>query len=125
MNPFAFNSEGDYAILLDPKEADSNKLLENLSIRFPAVLELAKRNEGQIDFLTSTTATKVRDKEAVERTTTVYVLPLHIGKDGVNDMEESYDMLKDLKRDYRRHPSGKLHLLVSEGLDLRSYILHG
>ncbi|KAK9731766.1 hypothetical protein QE152_g13353 [Popillia japonica] len=45
---------------------------------------MVRRNEGQIDYLTSTTATKRRDRETEEKTTTVFVLPLQINKDGIN-----------------------------------------
>ncbi|KAK9711074.1 hypothetical protein QE152_g25680 [Popillia japonica] len=84
MNQAVLNSDGNCAILMDPRDVESNIMVDNISMRFPAVLDLAKRNEGHIDFLTSTTATKIRDKEAVEKTTSVYILPLHINKDGIN-----------------------------------------
>ncbi|KAK9729478.1 hypothetical protein QE152_g15949 [Popillia japonica] len=56
MNPSSLNSEGDLAILVDPREADHNKILENISIRYPEILDMVKKNEGQIDYLTNTTA---------------------------------------------------------------------
>lgn len=117
MSPANLISEGNVAILIDPRKVETNKTLENLSMRYPAVLDMVRRNEGQIDYLTSTTATKRRDRETEEKTTTVFVLPLQINKDGINDMQEVYKLLTELKDTYGRHLAGGMNLMVSEGLD--------
>ncbi|KAK9731171.1 hypothetical protein QE152_g13885 [Popillia japonica] len=53
MSPANLISEGNVAILIDPRKVETNKTLENLSMRYPAVLDMVRRNEGQIDYLTS------------------------------------------------------------------------
>ncbi|KAK9731464.1 hypothetical protein QE152_g13650 [Popillia japonica] len=118
MNPSSLNSEGDLAILVDPREADHSKILENISIRYPEILDMVRKNEGQIDYLTNTTSTRVRGKEIEEKTTTVYLLPVKICKDGFNDIEEVYKVIRDLKDIYQHHPPGKLNITVPNELNL-------
>ncbi|KAK9729435.1 hypothetical protein QE152_g15950 [Popillia japonica] len=103
------------------------------SIRYPEILDMVKKNEGQIDYLTNTTATRVRGqidyltnttatrvrgKEIEEKTTTVYILPVKICKDGFNDIEEVYKVVKELKDIYQHHPSGKLNITVPNELNI-------
>ncbi|KAK9718508.1 hypothetical protein QE152_g23129 [Popillia japonica] len=117
MSPTSFNSEGDVAILVDPGGANTNKMLERLSMRYPAVLDMVNRNEGQVDYLTSTTSTQLRSEQIKEVKTTVYVLPLQANRDGTNDIQEAFNVLRELKEIYGRHPSGRLKLLLSDDCD--------
>lgn len=117
MAPTSFRAEGDFAILIDPSKTDTNKCLQRLSMRFPALTDMVKENEGRIDYLTCTTATKVRNREIEETRTTVYILPLQVHNDGINDVQEAYNVLKELKDIYRSQVRGTLNLMVADGLD--------
>ncbi|KAK9686657.1 hypothetical protein QE152_g37029 [Popillia japonica] len=117
MAPTSFRAEGDFAILIDPSKTDTNKCLQRLSMRFPALIDMVKENEGRIDYLTCTTATKVRNREMEETRTTVYILPLQVHNDGINDVQEAYNVLKELKDIYRSQVRGTLNLMVADGLD--------
>ncbi|KAK9744560.1 hypothetical protein QE152_g7657 [Popillia japonica] len=146
-SPTSINFEGDMAILLDPAKAETNGSLKKLSARHPAVLDMVRKNEGQIDYLASTTATKRRNQEVEEKTTSVYILPLQVNTDGINNIQEAYNVLsilplqvntdginniqeaynvlRELKGIYKGHPLGRLNIMLSDGLDQQYMIYKG
>lgn len=111
------NSDGDFAILFDPGDTTENKIVDNLNLKFPDMKDIITKNEGQIDYLVSTVATRTKKQESTEKTTALYILPFKIDKEGLNNMEEAYNTFKALKDSMHVHPTKKLNLILSDGLN--------
>ncbi|KAK9731789.1 hypothetical protein QE152_g13397 [Popillia japonica] len=111
-------SDGDFAFLLDPKCIQESKKMESVMMVYPDIKDFIAKNEGQIDYLIKTVATKTRYQETSEKITGLYFLPIEINKEGVNRMEDIYDIIKSLENIMQVHPTDKLKLLVAEGLNV-------
>lgn len=107
---------GDYAILMDPKKAEYNKLEGNLMLRYAGLAELIKNNDGQPDFLIQTSNTRTRSGVSDGDSSAVHLLPLEIDPAGVNDMATVYDKIVRLKENIPVHPTERINLVISEGL---------
>lgn len=108
--------QGDFAIITDPKNADGNKLVEKLQVKYSGLNELITSNEGQVDYLIQTARVKTRRNEYEENSSAVYLIPLTIDKAGVNDMELLYNKIKEFKETTQVHPSKLVNLVIGEGL---------
>ncbi|KAK9728087.1 hypothetical protein QE152_g18141 [Popillia japonica] len=111
-------SDGDFAFLLDPKCIEESKKMESVMMVYPDIKDFIAKNEGQIDYLIKTVATKTRYQETSEKITGLYFIPIEINKEGVNRMEDIYDIIKSLENITQVHPTDKLKLLVAEGLNV-------
>ncbi|KAK9685676.1 Endonuclease-reverse transcriptase [Popillia japonica] len=87
------NLEGDLALVLDPARATEDKAMENIMKMHPDLRAVVEKCDGQLDYMVKTIATRTRNLETTERTIVIYILPLKIDADGINDMEEAYDMI--------------------------------
>ncbi|KAK9708922.1 hypothetical protein QE152_g26909 [Popillia japonica] len=91
------NLEGDLALVLDPARATEDKAMENIMKMHPDLRAVVEKCDGQLDYMVKTIATRTRNLETTERTIAIYILPLKIDADGINDMEEAYDMVRRLR----------------------------
>lgn len=110
------NSDGDYAVLMDPTAIDGDRTFEKISLKFPNVYELTRNNEGQINYLVNTVATTIKNQEKMEKTTALYTLPLKPLADGIDKMEDLYKMLEMFKDEMSVHPTDKVNILLHERL---------
>lgn len=116
LNTTNMTSEGDLALLLNPKNLEGEKKIENLMLVHPDIKDFSTKNIGQIDYAIKTVATKKKGQETKEKTTVLYFLPIDINRDGVNNIEEVYNIITDLLNTMQVHPTDRLKLFVSEGL---------
>nr|CAH7745932.1 unnamed protein product [Callosobruchus chinensis] len=105
----------DIAVILDPKQ-ESKGIIKDLCERYTDIKELLDEGytDGKIEFVTSQTTTS---RHSGDKTTTIYLLPLTIDPNGVNDMKMVYDMLKDLMERISKNPIGSCLLITQEGLN--------
>mgnify|MGYP000376690804 FL=1 len=87
---------GDYAIIADLRNLGGNKAIEKLTTKYIGLTELIEENEGQNDFLIQTARTKTRKSESTDSSSAVYLVPMEINKQGVNNMKDVYRCVKEL-----------------------------
>ncbi|KAK9670966.1 hypothetical protein QE152_g41073, partial [Popillia japonica] len=87
LNTTNMTSEGDLALLLNPKNLEGEKKIENLMLVHPDIKDFSTKNIGQIDYAIKTVATKKKGQETKEKTTVLYFLPIDINRDGVNNID--------------------------------------
>lgn len=83
----------------------------------PDLKDVVEKCDGQLDYIVKTVATKTRKQEMSERTSAIYILPLEIDMEGINDMEDVYDMVRRLKLSMHIHSTDKVNVFLGEGLD--------
>lgn len=121
-NQMAMTERGDdYAILMDPKKAEYNKLEENLMLRYPGLAEMVKNSDGEPDFLVQTSNTRTKTGASDGECSAVHLLPMEIDTAGVNDMATVYDRIAKLKKNISVHPTEHMNLVISDGLKF-SYV---
>lgn len=111
------NLEGDLALVLDPARATEDKAMENIMKMHPDLRAVVEKCDGQLDYMVKTIATRTRNLETTERTIAIYILPLKIDADGINDMEEAYDMVRRLRMSMDIHPTAKINMVLGENLN--------
>lgn len=117
LNASSCNEQGDLAILLDPKAVADNKAVESLIPLYPEIKEMASKSTGEIDYVIKVVATKTRSQKTSEMSSALYILPLKIDKAGINNMEDAYNILVELKNTMSVHPTNTLRIILSEGLN--------
>lgn len=95
--PTNLGAEGDIAIILDPESTERNQTLENLKMMHPDLKEIISKNEGELDYTVKTTVVRSKDQQTYEKTSATYILPVKVNKDGVNRMDEIFELLRELK----------------------------
>ncbi|KAK9692820.1 hypothetical protein QE152_g34900 [Popillia japonica] len=90
------NEHGDYAIFFDAEGVKDNKTLENLTLLYPGLTDVIRKNEGGIDYIIKKVATLTKSMSTQEASTALYVMPIKIHK-GVTNMEEVFSMLTELR----------------------------
>ncbi|KAK9701257.1 Zinc knuckle [Popillia japonica] len=78
---------------------------------------MASKSTGEIDYVIKVVATKTRSQKTSEMSSALYVLPLKIDKAGINNMEDAYNILVELKNTMSVHPTNTLRIILSEGLN--------
>lgn len=111
------NSEGDIAIMLDPERVPDDKCLKDLQLKYPDLEEIIKKNDKQVDYLLETVTTRTKTRETTGKTKALYVLPMVINSEGINPIEDSFNKIRELKEVMDVHPTKKIILYASEGLN--------
>lgn len=114
------NEHGDYAIFFDAEGVKDNKSLENLTLLYPGLTDVIRKNEGGIDYIIKKVATLTKSMSTQEASTALYVMPIKIHK-GVTNMEEVFSMLTELRNNMQIHVTEKMNIILSDGLD-KDYI---
>ncbi|KAK9739647.1 hypothetical protein QE152_g8826 [Popillia japonica] len=94
-----------------------DKAMENIMKMHPDLRAVVEKCDGQLDYMVKTIATRTRNLETTERTIAIYILPLKIDADGINDMEEAYDMVRRLRMSMDIHPTAKINMVLGENLN--------
>lgn len=108
---------GDQAYLLDLGVTEQNLALELFTSMHSELKEIVTKNEGQPDYIIKTVATRTKNQATSEKTTAIYILPLTIDLKGVNNPEDVYNILKELKNTMHVHDTPTLNLILGEGLN--------
>lgn len=105
------NVEGtELALILDPSEPPSDRTLEE----YPD-LKLILNEEvtvGQIEFIRKETGVSSRKGVVGKNTNFIYALPLEIDKNGVNDTEKLFEIIKKLETTCLLHGTKKLNVVT-------------
>lgn len=75
-----------YKITETESATQSNKLLENLKLKYAGLTELIEKNEGQADFLIQTLNTRTSTNVYKEKSSAIHLLPLDIDVAGVTSI---------------------------------------
>jgi hypothetical protein len=109
---------GDYAIIADLRNLGGNKAIEKLTTKYIGLTELIEENEGQNDFLIQTARTKTRKSESTDSSSAVYLVPMEINKQGVNNMKDVYRCVKELDELTKEHNTAEISVILGEGLKI-------
>ncbi|CAH2011504.1 unnamed protein product [Acanthoscelides obtectus] len=110
------------AIIADAKPANMKGLLKEISGRHPEISEIMKGGvtEGQLEYFEKTTKINFRNKDE-EKSQLVYILPIDIDKNGVNNMKEVHKLVEDSKRTVQTHGRKKITFIPDDGIN-KSYV---
>lgn len=110
-------TEGNYAMLIDPKgKLDSN--IRSVRNRFQAFDDLVANTNGEVEYLVQSTQTKSSKGETIETSSAIYMIPVTIDENGVNDMEEIHLKLGKLAEAVNSlNLSKSINLIIGHGLN--------
>lgn len=116
--PLVVEKDWDEAFLADPKDQSETGLIGYLKSRAPEVVHLLRDSDlGTVEYCIQ--ANFSSRKEDCEQRTYRFVVPLDINPEGVNDLEDLYKQICNLKQVMKSTGRQKVQIAAARGLNVQ------